>query len=92
MVRHERPGAPRLDARVFTWSDPRRIAASIRNAVLRARRRKATPFRAAMSMINSYVRRAGRSLDQTQRAVLERTKDELRRQFGRVPGRRQAHV
>ena len=47
-------------------------------------RRKAPPFRSAMSMLVFYVNRAGRSLDQRQRDVLERAKGELRKLYGKA--------
>lgn len=72
-----------LEPGVFTWSDPLRIARSLRDSAERSRRRKATPFRSAMSMLVFYLNRAGRSLDPEQRAVLEQAKQELRRLYGR---------
>ncbi len=72
-----------LDEGVFTWKDPVRIAASLKRSALRSRRRKATPFRSAMSMLSFYINRAGKGLDEEQRRILEAAKQELRRQFGR---------
>ena len=72
-----------LDRDVFTWSDPHRIAASLKRSAERSRRRKATPYRSAMSMLTFYVNRAGRGLGPRQRRVLERAKQELRMLFGR---------
>jgi hypothetical protein len=72
-----------LEPGVFTWSDPRRIARSLQRSAERSRRRKAEPFRSAMSMLVFYINRAGRSLDRRQKAVLEQAKDELRRLYGR---------
>jgi hypothetical protein len=37
-----------------------------------------------MSMLTFYINRAGSGLGSGQRRVLERAKDELRRQFGRA--------
>ena len=73
-----------LDHGVFTWSDPRRIAASLKRSAERSKRRKADPYRSAMSMLNFYVNRGGKNLSQNQRRVLERAKAELRHQFGRA--------
>ena len=73
-----------LDAGVFTWASPKRIAASLKRSAERSRRRKSDPFRSAMSMLTFYVNRAGRTLPVAQRKTLERAKDELRRQFGRA--------
>lgn len=74
-----------LDLRhgVFTLKDPARIAASLKRSAEHSKRRKTDAFRSAMSMLTFYINRAGRTLPQTQRARLERTKGELRRQFGR---------
>ena len=49
----------------------------------RSRRRKADPFRSAMSMLNFYINRAGRKLPKTQRSRLEKAKDQLRRLYHR---------
>jgi hypothetical protein len=73
-----------LDPRVFTWKDPRRIAASLKRSAERSRRRKSTPYQSAMSMLTFYINRAGDNLGAAQRRVLERAKDELRKQFGRA--------
>ena len=72
-----------LDAGVFKGSDPRAIARSLKRSAERSRRRKSDPFRSAMSMLTLYVNRGGRNLPQGRRRVLERAKDELRRQFHR---------
>lgn len=72
-----------LDRAVFTWKDPKRIAASLKRSAERSKRRKGTPYQSAMSMLNFYINRAGKSLGAEQRKILERAKGELRRQFGR---------
>jgi hypothetical protein len=72
-----------LDHGVFTWKDPRRIAASLKDSAEKSTRRKGTPFQSAMSMLNFYINRAGRNLPQKQKTVLERAKLELRNLFGR---------
>jgi hypothetical protein len=72
-----------LEEGVFTWSDPRRIARSLRRSAEASTRRKAEPFRSAMSMLVFYINRAGSGLDAAQRRVLEQAKDELRRLYGR---------
>jgi hypothetical protein len=64
--------------------DPRAIARSLKRSAERSRRRKARPFQSAMSMLNLYINRAGRTLPASRRRVLERAKDELRRAFGRA--------
>jgi hypothetical protein len=72
-----------LEAGVFSWDDPRRIARSLRRSAERSRRRKADAFRSAMSMLNFYINRAGRRLPAARRARLEAAKEELRALFGR---------
>ncbi len=72
-----------LQDHVFSLDDPRKIAASLKRSAEASRRRKAEPYRSAMSMLTFYVNRAGRSLSKSRRATLEKAKDELRRLFGR---------
>lgn len=76
-----------LEKDVFTYDDPARIASSLKESAERSRRRKSTPFRSAMSMLTFYINRAGQDLDDKQRKVLERAKDELRTLFGKEPTR-----
>jgi hypothetical protein len=70
---------------VFARHDPASIARSLKRSAERSQRRKADPFRSAMSMLVFYINRAGKHLGKQRRAVLERAKDELRRQFHRPP-------
>jgi hemerythrin-like domain-containing protein len=72
-----------LERRVFTKS-PREIARSLKRSAERSHRRKSDPYRSAMSMLTFYINRAGKHLSKSDRARLERAKDELRRLFGRV--------
>lgn len=72
-----------LEPGVFTWEDPRRIAASLMRSAERSRRRRSAPFRSAMSMLTFYINRAGRQLPEAQRQRLERAKEELRILYGR---------
>jgi len=76
-----------LDRGVFSLKDPRAIACSLKRSAERSRRRKAEPFRSAMSMLNFYINRAGRKLPQVRRARLERAKEELRRLYDRKSAR-----
>jgi hypothetical protein len=68
---------------LFKRSDPKSIARSLKRSAERSERRKADPFRSAMSMLNFYINRAGHTLPSNQRQVLERAKDELRAAFHR---------
>jgi len=72
-----------LEPGVFTWDDPKRIARSLKASADRSMRRRAEPFRCAMSMLTFYVNRAGAHLPEKQRARLEAAKDELRALYGR---------
>ena len=72
-----------LDRSVFTWKDPKRIARSLKRSAEQSHRRKSKPYRSAMSMLTFYVNRAGKKLSASQRHVLERAKNELRKQFGK---------
>lgn len=73
-----------LDGGVFTWTDPRRMARSLKRSAERSRRRKSDPYRSAMSMLVFYMNRAGKGLGRERRSILERAKAELRRAFGRA--------
>ena len=72
-----------LESGVFAQDDPRWIARSLKRSAERSRRRKADPFRSAMSMLTFYVNRAGKQLPAARRARLEAAKAELRELFGR---------
>jgi hypothetical protein len=72
-----------LQGGVFTWRDPKRIAASLKRSAQASHRRTADPYRSALSMLVFYINRAGKNLPATRRHTLERAKTELRRQFGR---------
>lgn len=72
-----------LDEGVFTWDDPKRIAASLKQSAEESMRRKAPPFQSAMSMLNFYINRAGKNLPSERKKVLEQAKIELRKLFGR---------
>ncbi|MDE2309728.1 MAG: DUF3175 domain-containing protein [Betaproteobacteria bacterium] len=67
-----------LEEGVFTWQDPKRIAQSLKRSAETSTRRKAPPFRSAMSMLVFYINRAGKNLDENQKRILEQAKDELR--------------
>jgi len=82
----EKSNALDLEANVFTWKDPRRIARSLKRSAERSKRRKGTPLQSAMSMLNFYINRAGKDLDVSQRKVLNQAKDELRSLFRRSSG------
>jgi len=72
-----------LDKGVFSSTDPKAIAASLKRSAERSRRRKSTPYRSALSMLVFYINRAGKKLPASRRRTLQRAKTELKRQFGR---------
>jgi hypothetical protein len=73
-----------LEPGVFTWKDPKQIAASLKRSAETSDRRKVDPFRSALSMLTFYINRAGDNLPESRRRILTRAKGELRKQFGRV--------
>jgi len=72
-----------LDQGVFSKSDPRSIARSLKRSADRSKRRKSDPFRSAMSMLTFYINRAGKQLSKAQRNRLEAAKEELRTLYGK---------
>jgi hypothetical protein len=79
----KRSNALDLDQGVFTWKDPKRIAASLKRSADTSKRRKSGAYRSALSMLTFHINRAGTNLPATQKKVLERAKAELRKKFGR---------
>lgn len=80
----ERSDALDLEPGVFTKRTARQIALSLKRSAESSERRKAEPFRSAMSMLNFHINRAGKSLSPERRRVLDRAKQELRAAFGRA--------
>jgi hypothetical protein len=74
-----------LQKGVFNKRDPKKIAASLKRSAEHSRRRKASPYQSAMSMLTFYINRAGKDLPARRKRVLERAKDALREQFHRKP-------
>jgi hypothetical protein len=72
-----------LEAGVFTWKNPKRIACSLKRSAERSCRRKVGPFQSAMSMLNFYINRAGKNLDVGQKKILNQAKEELRKLYNR---------
>ena len=68
-----------LEEGVFTWDDPKRIAASLKRSAEESETRKGTVLQSAMAMLNFYINRAGHGLDPAQKDILERAKEELRK-------------
>jgi len=72
-----------LERGVFKGRSARAIALSLKRSPQRSTGRKADPFRAAMSMLNFQLNRAGRNLSPERRRVLKQAQSELRKAFGR---------
>lgn len=72
-----------LEEGVFTWKDPKNIARSLKQSADTSTRRKSDPYRSAMSMLVFYINRAGKNLDEEQKQVLGKAKDELRHLYGK---------
>jgi hypothetical protein len=81
-VTHE-SNALDLEAGVFTWKDPGKIALSLKQSADSSKRRKSSPFRSAMSMLVFYINRAGKNLDENQKNILQQAKQELRKLYGK---------
>lgn len=79
----KRSNALDLDRGVFTWKDPKRIAASLKRSAETSTRRKAGAYRSALSMLTFHINRAGTNLPAAQKKVLEKAKVALRKNFGR---------
>lgn len=77
-----------LEAGVFKWKDPRKIANSLKKSSEVSTRRKSNPYASAMSMLNFYINRAGKNLDHGQRKILQLAKDELRKIFNKPVSQR----
>jgi hypothetical protein len=75
-----------LEEGVFKRS-PEEMARSLMRSAERSTRRKVPPFQSAMSMLNFYANRAGKNLPPERRRAIQQAKEELRRLYGRSPGR-----
>ncbi len=80
----ERSDALDLERGVFTLKSPKQIAASLKRSAERSRRRKADPYRSALSMLTFYINRAGKSLPPGRKKTLNEAKAALKEQFGRA--------
>jgi hypothetical protein len=83
-----RSDAMDLENGVFKGRNARQVALSLKRSAEASHRRKSTPFRSAMSMLNFEINRAGKNLTAARRRVLNQAKVELRKVFHRdVPSR-----
>jgi hypothetical protein len=62
---------------------PARIARSLKRSAEQSNRRKTSPFQSAMSMLNFYIKRAGKAFPEPRKRVLHNAKAELRRLYGK---------
>jgi hypothetical protein len=83
-VTHE-SNALDLENGVFKHDDPKKVAASLKHSAERSHRRKADPYRSALSMLTFYMNRAGKNLSATRKKKLNQAKVELRRLFHKEP-------
>ena len=72
---------------VFKLEDPRAIAQSLKRSAEQSQRRKAEPYRSALSMLTFYMNRAGKNLPQSRKRILQQAKKELRALFGKAPAK-----
>lgn len=79
----KRSDAMDLESGVFKRTSARAIARSLKKSAEASHRRKSTPFRSAMSMLNFEINRAGKGMTPARKRVLEKAKIELRHAFGR---------
>lgn len=81
----ENSDAMDLKEGVFKQDSAKKIADSLKKSAESSHRRKSSPFRSAMSMLTFYINRAGDQLSGKRRQMLEKAKDELRKDFGKTP-------
>jgi hypothetical protein len=79
----EHSNAMDLEKDIFKLKDPKKIAASVKKSAEKSKRKKAGPFQSAMSMINFYENRGGKNIPASQKKVLDKSKDQLRKLYGR---------
>jgi len=72
------------ERRSFQVARSKKIAASLKRSAEHSHRRKANPYRSALSMLTFYINRAGKNLPASRKKVLNQAKDELKEQFHRA--------
>jgi len=72
-----------LEPDVFKQDNPADIARSLARSAEESERRKTGSFRSAMSMLSFYINRAGKTLPERRKRILEKAKNELRRLYGK---------
>jgi hypothetical protein len=81
-----------LEPAVFKKPTPSAIARSLKRSAEQSKRKKSASFRSAMSMLTFYINRAGKNLPRRRVEVLEQSKDELRKLYGRQPSGHTQHA
>jgi hypothetical protein len=81
----KRSDALDLEKGVFAQTSAKKIAASLKRSAARSKRRKAGPFQSAMSMLNFYINRGGKTLSPAKKKRLNAAKAELRKLYGKEP-------
>src|SRR5690242_4405940 len=81
----QRSDALDLESGVFKKRSARQVALSLKRSAEASGRRKSSPFRSAMSMLNFEINRGGKGLSAERRHVLNQAKVELRKAFHRPP-------
>ena len=76
-----------LEEGVFKSGSAHKVALSLKRSAEASQRRKSTPFRSAMSMLNFEINRGGKNLSAERKRVLSQAKVELRKVFHREPAR-----
>ncbi len=82
-----RSDAMDLETGVFKSRSARQVALSLKRSAEASHRRKSSPFRSAMSMLNFEINRGGKNLTAERKRVLNQAKVELRKVFHREPAR-----
>lgn len=72
-----------LEDGVFAQDKARDIALSLKRSAKKSNRRKADPYRSAMSMLTFHINRSGSNLPAERKEILEEAKGELRKAYGR---------
>jgi hypothetical protein len=72
-----------LEHGVFKLPTAGAVARSLKRSAEASHRRKSSPFRSSMSMLNFEINRGGKNLSKERLHVLEQAKKELRVLFGR---------
>ena len=73
-----------LTSGIFKSRSAKVIATSLKRSAERSKRRKASPYQSAMSMLSFYVNRGGKQLSPARKRILRRAKIELQTLFGRA--------